>query len=145
MADLDIVRDVAERMAALSPTDVVLTGAGRTMWGGREIESKEGGAIPLQALFLQLYGGRIDLTNDGAQRFLRLQLVVRGNRRDETSAAVRAERLFSAVNNTGAFTGASSGAAYQDIRAVVAAPYPLPIEDSDAEYFALDLEAWLIS
>lgn len=136
----DVETDVLQKLSALLPASVIITGSTRNAWAGPERGVDEG--FPMLALFVQVYGGQADWNGQDRQRWFDVQVLVRSARLAYSAGEVLARAIFDALDGVGPWTGPTSGALYQDLVASGAGPISIGASDADAFYFSVNATAW---
>ena len=141
----DVEQDVLEKLSALLPGSVVITGGNRNAWAGIERGVAEG--FPMAAIFVEVYSGRSDFNGreSGAavrQRWFNVQVTVRSGRLAYAVGETLARSIHDALDAIGPWVGPTSAAKYQDCLCRDAGPVCLGPADSDAYYFVVALEIW---
>lgn len=140
MATPDVETDVLEKLNALLPASVIITGSTRNSWAGPERGVDEG--FPMRANFVQVYGGRADWNGQDRQRYFNVQILIRADRLDYSGGEVIARAIFDALDGLGPWTGPTSAIKYQDLTCEGAGPINVGAGDTDAHYFSINVTAW---
>lgn len=141
----DIREDLVQRAAVLAAAHVIVTpGVTRNAWAGPERPSSTAASpdIPLKAVFVQHATDTSELHNDGRFTRFALQFLFRGARNQEAATDAWARAVHDALDLSGPFTGSTTATKYADVRCS-GRPVGLGPGDSDAEYYALNVELWL--
>lgn len=135
----NIELDLAERIAELLP-ERWRTSDRRNVWDGGEVPA--GGEVAEDALFITLVTTKHDLWGDSQVRYVDLEVLRRFSRAASRAARLEARAetvaIYEALHLSGAFTGASSGGEYLDIRALDS-PVFLP-----NQHYALNVTLWRV-
>lgn len=140
----DVEFDVMEKLAALVPADVIITGATRNAWPGDVRPSKDSG-VPMVAMFVQMVGSIYQGDNDTPVRRFMLEAVVRGARNGDAATRAKARRIHDAAAGSlgdaiGQWVATTSGVRYFALLPT-GLQYLGPGED-DATFAVVSLEAW---
>lgn len=136
----DVESDVLAKLVERLPADIIVTPEGsRTARAGPMRPTTNRHA---HEVFVEEFGVRADLDNDGRTSIIGVQLTVRSKANDYTGGRALSKRIQAALDLLGPWTGAS-GAAYMDCRAQISLANYLGPDEQGRELFAQPFEVWL--
>lgn len=135
-ASPEYAQDFITQLAAVSGGSVIITdGATRNVWAGRERTTEE---TPIDAVFVQEFGGVADLHNDGRLHRAGINVLVRAS--TYQAGLTLAKHVHDKMDLT-QFT--VSGRRYIDCRAETSGPDHIETEDGTShEFFAESFSLW---